>query len=151
MKLTADLINNSLSKLNAVGDRELTLRGRNTRLILDNPVAKKSNYRLYVIYKLPQLRVLDFNKVKLAERKEAEKLFRNADGTDSAYCNDISDQKTKTFEPGEGLNNTSDVGHGLTPDEQLKIKEALRQATSLDEISRLERLLKAGHVPTTNK
>lgn len=238
MKLTADLINNSLSKINAVGDRELVLRDlkipaienlgvtkdlndsidfinndlrvlgnfprlnrlqqlllNNNRIskidsglseflpnlhtiiltnnalselgdlqplfelrktlthlsILDNPVAKKNHYRLYLIYKLPQLRVLDFNQVKLAEKQEAEKLFRNADGTDSAYCKDISDQKTKTFEPGEGLSNTSDVGHGLTPDEQLKIKEALRQATSLDEISRLERLLKAGHVPTTNK
>jgi hypothetical protein len=32
--------------------------------LLNNPVAKNSEYRLYVIYKLPQLTVLDFNKIK---------------------------------------------------------------------------------------
>jgi U2 small nuclear ribonucleoprotein A' len=71
---------------------------------------------------LPQIRVLDFNKVKLSERKEAEQLFRKADGTDNDLAKSITDNKTKTFEPGEGLGNNNLVGHGLTPDEQLKIK-----------------------------
>ena len=33
--------------------------------ILRNPVTNKKHYRLYVIYKVPQVRVLDFQKVKL--------------------------------------------------------------------------------------
>lgn len=32
--------------------------------LLDNNITKKPNYRLYVIYKLKSLRVLDFKKVK---------------------------------------------------------------------------------------
>lgn len=162
---TIILTNNALSEL---GDLEALAECQKlTHLsLLDNPVAKKEYYRLYLIYKLPQLRVLDFNKVKLSERKEAKTLFQKADGTDNDLIKSLVDNKTKTFEVGEGLNNSSSGVVGLTPDEQLKIKvtcgqhtfmstytntylqEALKQATSLDEISRLERLLKAGHVPT---
>ncbi|KAL7318257.1 U2 snRNP complex subunit [Mucor circinelloides] len=144
---TIILTNNALSEL---GDLEALAECQKlTHLsLLDNPVAKKEYYRLYLIYKLPQLRVLDFNKVKLSEKKEAKALFQKSDGTDNELIKSLVDNKTKTFEVGEGLNNTSNGVVGLTPDEQLKIKEALKQATSLDEISRLERLLKAGHVPT---
>jgi U2 small nuclear ribonucleoprotein A' len=168
---TIILTNNALSEL---GDLEPLIQCKKlTHLsVMDNPVAKKPHYRLYIIYKLPQVRVLDFNKVKLAERTEAAALFAKEDGTDNDLAKSITDNKTKTFEPGEGLDQGG-VSHGLTPDEQMKIKvsriclyfslshltrlmfwsiqEALKQATSLDEISRLERLLKAGHVPSTKK
>jgi len=33
--------------------------------LLLNPVASKKHYRAYVIHKLPHLRVLDFQKIKL--------------------------------------------------------------------------------------
>ncbi|KAI7904728.1 U2 small nuclear ribonucleoprotein A [Cokeromyces recurvatus] len=148
---TIILTNNAIQEL---GDLEPLVRLKKlTHLsIMDNPVTKKSHYRLYLIHKLPQLRVLDFNKVKLSEKQEAKKLFSKSDGSDNDLAKSITDNKTKTFEPGEGLNDKKDSQiHGLTPEEQLKIKEALKQATSLDEISRLERLLKAGHVPTTGK
>lgn len=116
---TIILTNNALSEL---GDVEPLKECKQlTHLsMLDNPVTKKPHYRLYVIYKMPQIRVLDFNKVKLAEREEAQQLFRKADGTDNDLAKSITDSKTKTFEPGEGLE--THVGHGLTPDEQLKIK-----------------------------
>lgn len=117
---TIILTNNALSEL---GDLEPLISCKQlTHLsVLDNPVTKKPHYRLFVIYKLPQLHVLDFNKVKLTERKEAEQLFRKADGTDNDLAKSITDHKTKTFEPGEGLGEAGQ-SHGLTPDEQLKIK-----------------------------
>lgn len=46
--------------------------------LMDNPVALRhddTRYRLYLIAHLPKLRMLDFRKVKLKERQEAEKLF----------------------------------------------------------------------------
>ncbi|KAI8072225.1 L domain-like protein [Gilbertella persicaria] len=143
---TIILTNNSITEL---GDLAPLVECKKlTHLsVLDNPVTKKQYYRLYVIHKLPQLRVLDFNKVKLTERKEAAAMFTK-DGVENDLARSIADNKTKTFEPGEGLAKEQQ-GHGLTPEEQLKIKEALKQATSLDEISRLERLLKAGHVPAS--
>jgi len=41
--------------------------------LLNNPISKQEHYRLYVIHKLPKLKVLDFRKVKPSERKESEK------------------------------------------------------------------------------
>jgi len=32
--------------------------------LLLNPVASKKHYRLYIIHKLPQLRILDFQKIR---------------------------------------------------------------------------------------
>ena len=34
-----------------------------------------NNYRLYVIFKIPTLRVIDFKKITAKERKEAEQVF----------------------------------------------------------------------------
>ncbi|CEP08091.1 hypothetical protein [Parasitella parasitica] len=124
---TIILTNNALSEL---GDLEALVECQKlTHLsLLDNPVAKKEHYRLYLIYKLPQLRVLDFNKVKLTEKKAANALFRKSDGTDNDLIKSLVDNKTKTFEVGEGLDNGSSGIVGLTPDEQLKIKTKPVQA-----------------------
>lgn len=117
---TIILTNNALSEL---GDLEPLVELTSlTRLsLLDNPVTKKQHYRLYVIYKLKNLRVLDFNKVKLTERQEATRLF-SRDGSDNELVKSMTENKTKTFEPGEGLTTGSTATHGLTPDEQMKIK-----------------------------
>jgi U2 small nuclear ribonucleoprotein A' len=48
--------------------------------LLDNMVSKKQHYRLYVIHKLPRLKVLDFRKIKQKERVVAEKLFGGEKG-----------------------------------------------------------------------
>ena len=44
---------------------------------LHNPVTSKPNYRLFVIHKFPQLRVLDFRKVKQKERSVFESHFKS--------------------------------------------------------------------------
>uniref|UniRef100_A0A8D2GQN1 U2A'/phosphoprotein 32 family A C-terminal domain-containing protein n=1 Tax=Urocitellus parryii TaxID=9999 RepID=A0A8D2GQN1_UROPR len=55
------LTNNSLVELaTSPAPKSLTYLS-----ILRNPVTNKKHYRLYVIYKVPQIRVLDFQKVKL--------------------------------------------------------------------------------------
>ena len=36
----------------------------NSLCLLENPVVKQDNYRLHVIHMIPQVTVLDFNKVK---------------------------------------------------------------------------------------
>ncbi|KAI9029726.1 leucine-rich repeat-domain-containing protein [Phycomyces nitens] len=146
---TIVLTNNAIQEL---GDLEPLAPCRKLTYLslLDNPVTKKQYYRLYVIHKIPSLRVLDFVKIK-QERKQAEELFKDQDGNESSLSKSLADAKTKTFEPGEGLGETKTSGHGLSAEEQRTIREALKKATSLDEISRLERLLKAGHVPVEKK
>ncbi|KAG0168320.1 U2 small nuclear ribonucleoprotein A' [Apophysomyces sp. BC1034] len=144
---TLIMTNNTIEELGDIEPLELCKNLTHLSL-LDNPVTKKAHYRLYVIHKLPSVRVLDFNRVKDKERQEAAQLFLE-DGEENELAKSITRNKTKTFEPGEGVQQKT--GHGLTPAEQLKIKEAIKQATSLDEISRLERLLKAGHLPSNTK
>jgi len=101
-----------------------------------NPIAKHRHYRYYVISKLPNLKVLDFQKVKLTEREAAEKLFP-------------SDQETKKMEEED---NTFVPGvikkRKMTAAEKKKILEAIQNATDLEEIDRLEQQLKAGEIPS---
>eukprot|EP00759_Apiculatamorpha_spiralis_P034567 PhF_6_TR35525/c0_g1_i1/m.51783/K11092/SNRPA1; U2 small nuclear ribonucleoprotein A' len=43
--------------------------------LVENPVTRKTTYRLYVIFKLPQLKVLDYQRVKDKEREESAGLY----------------------------------------------------------------------------
>ncbi|XP_016307681.1 U2 small nuclear ribonucleoprotein A'-like isoform X3 [Sinocyclocheilus anshuiensis] len=109
--------------------------------LLRNPVTNKKHYRLYVINKIPQIRVLDFQKVKMKERQEAEKMFRGKRGAQLAK--DIAKQ-TKTFTPGAALQ-IEKTGPSAADVEA--IKNAIANATSLAEVERLKGLLQAGQIP----
>ncbi|KAI8344421.1 leucine-rich repeat-domain-containing protein [Chlamydoabsidia padenii] len=99
---TIILTNNSLEEL---GDIEplTSISTLHHLVLLDNPVTKKEHYRLYVIYKMPFLRVLDYNKIKQKERDQAQALFQSKDGQDNALVQSMTENKSKTFEPGEGV------------------------------------------------
>ncbi|KAF9555523.1 U2 small nuclear ribonucleoprotein A' [Mortierella alpina] len=118
--------------------------------LLDNPVTKKKYYRSWIVWKLPSVRVLDFQKVKKVERQEAKKLFEGKSGP-SALAESIAATKSSTFEPGEGVPlplKSSVPTLTMTKEDQEKIKAALANATTLDEITKLERALKEGKVPS---
>ncbi|KAI4902231.1 hypothetical protein NFI96_024559 [Prochilodus magdalenae] len=106
--------------------------------LLRNPVTNKKHYRLYVINKLPQIRVLDFQKVKLKERQEAEKMFKGKRGAQLAK--DIA-KRTKTFTPGAGLQADKKKTGPSAAD------NAIANATSLAEVERLKGLLQSGQIP----
>ncbi|KAF9433768.1 U2 small nuclear ribonucleoprotein A' [Entomortierella beljakovae] len=117
---------------------------------LENPVAKKKYYREWVIWKIPSVRVLDFERVKKKERVEAKKLFDGKSGP-SALAESIAATKSSTFEPGEGVPlpiKSSVPTLTMTKEDQDKIKAALAKATTLDEITKLERALKEGKLPS---
>ena len=85
--------------------------------LLHNPVVAKPNYRLFVIHRFPNLRVLDFKKVKDKEREAAKKLFKTKEG--KTQLKDIS-RKAKTFTPGDPLpeaTNKTTNSAGLTPEQ----------------------------------
>eukprot|EP00798_Chlamydomonas_sp_ICE-L_P026775 gene26775-4358_t len=129
--------------------------------LLGNPVTTKHQYRLYVISKLKHLKVLDFKKVKLQERAEAEKLFPDAKSAEKHSAN--------TFEPEEDLAAATEAQEatakkaqaaaleaavakakaaGPTPDQIIAVKAAIAAATTLEEVSRLEAALTSGHLPS---
>ncbi|KAI1318417.1 leucine-rich repeat-domain-containing protein [Xylariaceae sp. FL0255] len=132
---------------------------RLTHLVLrDNPVTKKEHYRYWVLYRCPSVRFLDYVKVKDAERKHATELFGTSESpTDLATK--IIGVKSKTFD--SSISSAAAVasssynvnGGGLTmrmklmDKEKKRLQDMIKRATSLDEITRLETMLREGRVP----
>jgi len=115
--------------------------------LLHNPVVTKRNYREYVIHKFPNLRVLDFKKVKQKEREAAKQLYKSKEG--KTQLKDIQ-RKAKTFVPGEPLpeaTNKNTNAAGLTPEQVCHIKMMIAKAGSLQEIERLNQALRNGQMP----
>ncbi|CAG0914377.1 unnamed protein product [Notodromas monacha] len=123
--------------------------------LLHNPVVHKPHYRSYVITLLPELRILDFRRVKLAERKEAEKLFKSKKGKEMKRKIETA---AKTFVPGGEIETNGDAPPAKKPAgaastaEMRRIKQMIANATSLEEVERLNLLLQKGQLnPETAK
>ncbi|XP_029814640.1 U2 small nuclear ribonucleoprotein A' [Manacus vitellinus] len=136
------LTNNNIAELGEL-DPLATIKSLTYLSVLRNPVTNKKHYRLYLIHKVPQVRVLDFQKVKLKERQEAEKMFKGKRGAQLAK--DIA-RRAKTFNPGAGLP-TDKKKAGPSPGDVEAIKAAIANATTLAEVERLKGLLQAGQIP----
>ena len=68
------LTNNKISDLKQI-DNIASCKSLEKLYLVDNVVTKMKNYRLYVIYKIPTLRILDFQRVTKKEREEALQKF----------------------------------------------------------------------------
>ena len=118
------LTNNRLSSLQHL--RPLSKLKKLERLSLsDNPVTQHSDYRLFVLKLIPSLHFLDFTRITDKER-QAAKFFV------------IPEQEEEEHE--EPVNTT----FVMTPDISSKIRGLIESAQSMEEISRLERILKSG-------
>jgi len=139
------LTNNELENLGDL-DPLATLPKLECLSLLDNPVTTKKYYRLYVIHKIPHLRILDFRRIKLKERQEASKLFKGKKGKELEKQIGV---RSKTFTPGQGPD--GDVARpkpaGPRPEDVEAIKQAIAKAQSLEEIERLNQMLKSGYIP----
>ncbi|PGH19546.1 U2 small nuclear ribonucleoprotein A' [Polytolypa hystricis UAMH7299] len=139
--------------------------GRLTHLsLVENPVARKENYRLWVIWLLPTVRFLDFQKVKDPERKRATSLFGTWDEP-SELASKIRGVKSRTFDVSSALLEAERTGAGaggarqgqaggenairvkLTEKERKRVEKMIREAKSLQDISRLEKELNEGRIP----
>ncbi|EPQ27839.1 uncharacterized protein PFL1_04584 [Pseudozyma flocculosa PF-1] len=155
------LTNNSLQDLGEVASLA-KLRSLEYLTLMGNPIAREKNYREFVVWKCPSVRVLDFRRVRQQERELAKQLMETSDGRPSALAASILRRragkagtaaaaaeaegetvvKERTFEPGK-LNGSA--GRLLTADERKAIEEAIENSESLDEIRRLEEKLRMGH------
>ena len=68
------LTNNKISDFEQI-DNIASCKSLEKLYLVDNVVTKMKNYRLYVIYKIPTLRILDYQRVTKKEREEAIKKF----------------------------------------------------------------------------
>lgn len=114
-------------------------------------------YRYWVLWRCPSVRFLDFQKVKNAERVQAGELLGTAEEpTDLA--SKIMGIKSKTFDAAAA--NGGSTGGGisgglptrvsrmkLTDKEKKRLQDMIKKATSLDEITKLEAMLREGRIP----
>ncbi|KAL4887647.1 leucine-rich repeat-domain-containing protein [Aspergillus karnatakaensis] len=118
-------------------------------VVLDNPVARKENYRLWLIHRLPSVRFLDYAKVKDSERSKATELFGTIEEP-SALASKILGVKSRTFDvPAGGAAAPAEKGLRvkLTDAERKNVERMIREAKSLAEIAKLERELNEGRIP----
>jgi len=150
------LTNNKISKFEEL--KALTEFKHLSQLsLVHNPITKLNNYRLYVIHIIPQLKSLDFAKIKLAERRESVLKF----GVPGKEKKD-QDKKTTEMDSDYDGNKVQDDGQetgasilpvgptsgphieAMTPEMRKKILEKIQNASSVEEIERLEKILKSG-------
>ncbi|XP_001599393.3 NADH dehydrogenase [ubiquinone] 1 beta subcomplex subunit 7 isoform X1 [Nasonia vitripennis] len=129
-----------------LGDIEalIPLQNLTNLCLLQNPISAKSHYRPYLVYKLPQLRLLDFKKIKQKERQEATAFFKSPKGKEIAK--EITKKAKAQAQGSNGMDRPAMSGN-----ERDKIKEAISNATSLEEVQRLSKLLQSGHIPGDNR
>ncbi|ESO92360.1 hypothetical protein LOTGIDRAFT_120927 [Lottia gigantea] len=137
------LTNNGLQELGDLDSLSL-LPNLEHLSLLRNPVTTKKNYRFYVIHKVPQIRVLDFQRIKLKERQAATKLFKGKKG--QQLVQELG-KRSKTFTVIDKLPDKRGVSNGPSKEEIESIKKAIANAKSLDEVERLNQMLKSGQVP----
>jgi len=160
---TIILTNNNIQELGDL-DCLASIKQLTTLSLLRNPVTRQKHYRLYVTYKLPQLRLLDFQKIKDRDRQAASRLFKGQKG--ASLAKELG-KRPKTFVPGAGLPGAAagvpdkaDAGSedmaaaaitaaaGAPPKQDIEaIKAAIAAASTLEEVERLNRMLQSGLIP----
>ena len=139
------LTNNAL---NSLGDLEPLAAVKTLRrlCLLGNDVAQIKHFRLFVIFKIPQLVLLDYQKVKDKEREEASRFFAGSEGQ-SLLQNAEKATATEKVNGGGGQVPEEKATENGGADGKDKIRAAIANANSLEEIRRLEALLQSGGMP----
>jgi U2 small nuclear ribonucleoprotein A' len=138
------LINNELAKPGDLDPLAACIELRDLSL-LNNPLTIHPHYRLYTIHRLPQLRTLDFRRIKKAERDAARQLFKGKKG--KALEKELT-ERSRVTSNANNANGVKNVARPHSAEEVSAIKAAIDKANSLEEIERLNNLLRQGVVPS---
>ncbi|ETS82657.1 U2 small nuclear ribonucleoprotein A' [Pestalotiopsis fici W106-1] len=127
---------------------------RLTHLVLkDNPVTKKEHYRYWVLWRCAFVRFLDYQKVKQAERDRAIELFGTAAEPTDLAKTIVGIKSSATFDVSSAANGSTGGLSSrmsrikLTDKEKKRLQDMIKNATSLDEITKLETMLREGRMP----
>lgn len=141
------LTGNNLQELGDL-DPLIPMPKLDTICLLVNPVSTKPNYREYMTYKFPHLRLLDFRKIRQKDRLAAQEFFRTKQGKEmlkevarkskiSAAAAANADAAANK-ESGDGGGASSRLANA---EDLAKIREAIKRASSLQEVERLSQIL----------
>lgn len=118
-----------------------------TLILLGNPITEMENYRYFIIWLIPSLKVLDFKKVKQAERKTSEDMFgTNRDEFNSLAQQMFKNENTEIKLDGKSDRQVKNFVKKMTDEERQQLLKKLETATSIEEIERIENDLKEGAV-----
>jgi hypothetical protein len=107
------------------------------------------NYRYWLIYLVPSLRYLDYSKIRDVERTKATELFGTAEEP-TELTTTIRGTKSKGFVVPSFANGGADTPTKeriWTESEKAKMRAAIRSASSLAEMARLEKDFMEGRIP----
>ncbi|KAL5601148.1 hypothetical protein BROUX41_005953 [Berkeleyomyces rouxiae] len=133
-----------LADLDPLGELKLL-----THLVLmDNPITKQEHYRYWVVWRCPSVRFLDYHKVKQAERDQASELFGSRDEP-TALASEILGNRSQglPMASGETTQTSKLTRMKLTDKEKMRLQDMIKNATTLEEIIRLEKILNEGRLP----
>ncbi|PLW08072.1 hypothetical protein PCASD_02877 [Puccinia coronata f. sp. avenae] len=128
-------------------------------VLTGNPVCKMKLYRDWCIYNCPKVRILDFRRVKDKDRKTATELFYDpVSKSPTAIAQALSISEATDGEPSEESTMISNArpaqkmepgqsGRTLSVEERERIKKSIEEATSVEEVRRLKRMLEQGFIP----
>lgn len=151
---TVSLINNFIRS-----PKELTgittIKNLKELYLSGNPITNLKHYRLWVIWKFPTLKILDFEKVKKDEKEKATKLFGTHEKpteiavkiskstVDLGLESEIKDTKEKLDSDTIHIQSTV---QRLSTSQRKKLKQELVSATKLADIERIQSILKRGYL-----
>jgi len=125
--------------------------------IKTNKHEERQHFRLFVIHRIPTLKVLDFIKIKQSERDRAERLANSAAGAaldgdvkyearEAATASDANG--IKTFIPGQGSTAKQSFVTNFTPQQKETIRNMIADADSPHVIELIEKCVKKGQFPS---
>ncbi|EJD04395.1 L domain-like protein [Fomitiporia mediterranea MF3/22] len=155
------LTNNNITEL---GDLEplRELKSLQYLSLMGNPVKEKKWYREWIIFRIPSLRVLDFQRIRDKERQAAQTLFVTPDGLLTALATTLSttvssnapkapvhvdELKAAAATAATTTTQQFKAGRLMTKEEAARVRAAIAAATNAEEIQKLERSLREGWIP----
>lgn len=137
------LIQNQISSFQEISKLKSLDKLRNL-YVRNNPISEIPEYRLFTIWLLPQLNVLDGSKITPKERQSSIEQFGTVDQPSTTVEQLLLSQNSAKN------NSENDDVHTvlkkLTDEDRQRLKSELMKATSLKEIERIEEALKSGYV-----
>lgn len=117
-------------------------------------MTQHEHYKEFAVWKVAggKLHVLDFERVKDADRTRARQLLTNDDGQPNELATKLSIPTTSGI-PGAAISKAAKGGKAgakgrlMTPDEKRRVVEALTRANTAEEVRKLERMLADGLIP----
>ena len=110
------------------------------------------NYRYYILWRCPQVRFLDFQKVKDAERNKGKELFGTFDAPTELAQSIIAVRSRNPMafgSTGPSVNGASSKSSRmkLTEREKRKLEAMVKKAKTVSEVQKLEKAIAEGRIP----